>query len=334
MGIYAIAFTEKGMELGQHLASATDGEIKLHRCQDGELIKWTGEHFIPGGAIVFIGAVGIAVRAVAPFLKQKSTDPSVVVIDEACRFVVPILSGHMGGANALAKGLADFLGATAVITTATDVSNVFTVDTWATSIGLKIANPDKIKHVSSKLLNTGSATFSSIYPVSGELPQGLKQLPDGADCDFSISYLSGIPENTLHLVLPVLTLGIGCKKNTPFEAIERAFTEFMNTCGCHKLAVCQVCSIDLKSSEPGILEFCSAHNFPVNFFSAYQLSQAIGDFSSSAFVEESTGVDNVCERAAALGSSGTLLVRKSVFDGITMALAVREPKPEVADPNE
>lgn len=334
MGIYAIAFTDKGMELGQRLAAATDGEIKLHRCQEGELINWTGEHFISGGAIVFIGAVGIAVRAVAPFLMQKSSDPAVVVIDEACRFIVPILSGHMGGGNALAKGLADFLGATAVITTATDASNVFAVDTWASSIGLKIANPDKIKNVSSKLLNTGSATFSSIFPISGELPQGLKQVPDGSECDFSISYLSSVPENCLHLVLPVLALGIGCKKDTPFEAIERAFTEFMNTCGCHKLAVCQVCSIDLKSNEPGLLEFCSAHNFPVKFFSAYQLSQAIGDFSCSSFVEGTTGVDNVCERAAVLGCFGTLLVRKTVLNGITMALAVREPKPEVTEPNE
>ena len=326
MGIYAIAFTEKGMELGNRLSSVTDGEIKLHRCEEGELTKWTGEHFITGGAIIFIGAVGIAVRAIAPFLKQKSVDPSVVVIDERGQFIIPILSGHIGGANSLANALADFLGGTAVITTATDAENVFAVDTWAKNAGLIIANPDKIKLVSSKLLNGGSAAFSSVFPIGGNLPAGLVNVPDEAPCDFTISYLSGIPENTLHLIPPVLTLGIGCKKGVTAQALEEAYKQFMQTCGCHPLAVCKVCTIDLKENEQGLIDFCAAHKLPLRFYSAGQLNQAIGEFTPSEFVEQTTGVDNVCERAAVFGSDGTLLVRKTVLDGITMALAIKEPQ--------
>ena len=325
MGIYAIAFTQKGIDLGNRLSAVTDGEIKLHRCEEGELIKWTGEHFVSGGAIIFIGAVGIAVRAIAPFLKQKSVDPSVVVIDEQGRFIIPILSGHIGGANSLANALADFLGGTAVITTATDIENVFSVDTWAKNAGLKIANPDKIKLVSAKLLNGGSAAFSSVFPIGGDLPAGLVHVSDEAPCDFTITYLSGVPENTLHLVPPVLTLGVGCKKGATAQALESAYTAFMTRCGCHPMAVCKVCSIDLKENEQGLIDFCAAHKLPLRCYTSGQLKQAAGDFTPSEFVEQTTGVDNVCERAAVYGSGGSLLVRKTVYEGITMALAVKEP---------
>lgn len=325
MGIYAIAFTDKGMELGGRLSSVTDGEIQLRRCEDSELYKWTGEHFVSGGVIIFIGAVGIAVRAVAPFLNRKALDPAVLVIDEEGRFVIPLLSGHIGGANSLAVALADYLGAAAVITTATDLQNVFSVDTWAVNAGLKIANPEKIKHVSAKLLRGESVAFSSVFPIGGELPEGLVCVPDDTPCDFTISYLSGVAENTLHLVPPVLTLGIGCKKDTSVDALTAAYAQFIEDCGCHKLAVCRICSIDLKENEQGLLDFAAAQKLPVSFFSAEELKQVSGSFSSSEFVEETTGVDNVCERAAVLGSGGTLLVRKTVLDGITMAIAVKEP---------
>lgn len=334
MGIYAIAFTAKGMELAGRLSSVTGGEIEIHRCAEGELFEWTDEHFQTGNALIFIGAAGIAVRAIAHLLKSKTIDPSVIVIDEQGRFVIPILSGHIGKANALASALADYLGGVAAITTATDTENVFAVDNWASSIGLKIANPERIKAVSSKLLNSGSVTFSSIFPIGGNIPHGLMQVSDEADCDFTISYLSAVPDGALHLIPPVLTLGVGCKKDTSCQSIERAFSGFMDACGCHPLAVSQVCSIDLKAQEPGLLEFCASHAFPVRFFTAQALGQAVGSFSASPFVEEITGVDNVCERSAVLGSKGNLLVRKTVFDGITMALAISEPPAEEHEQND
>ena len=106
-----------------------------------------------GEALVFIGACGIAVRAISPFIESKLTDSPAVVIDESGKFAVPLLSGHIGGANALAKKLADSLGAQPVITTATDINGAFAVDMFAESNGLYIENKDGIAKVTSKILS-------------------------------------------------------------------------------------------------------------------------------------------------------------------------------------
>ena len=325
MSIFAIAFTDKGMELGERLKAAAQQELELTRCDEGGVMEWTSQHFLSGNSLIFIGAAGIAVRAISPFLRRKSVDPAVVVMDELGKFAIPILSGHIGGANALAVALADFTGGTPVITTATDTENVFAVDTWASSIGLRIANPEKIKYISSKLLAGGTVRFSSIFPIGGAAPEGLVQVDDMREGDFVISYLSGTPEDALHLVPPVLTLGVGCKKGTSCAELEAAFQAFMRSCGCHELAVRELCSIDLKANEPGLREFCKIHELPARFFSVDELRDVPGEFSVSHFVAEITGIDNVCERSAVLGSDGTLLVRKTIYDGITMALAIKEP---------
>ena len=126
-----LAFTEKGLALAQKLASALPGTVD--RCGHGGpgLADWAAEQFAHADALIFVGAVGIAVRAIAPHCKSKTTDPAVVVVDECGRFAVPILSGHLGGANDLARAIAAVCGAVPVITTATDAHGIFAVDEWA-----------------------------------------------------------------------------------------------------------------------------------------------------------------------------------------------------------
>ena len=117
-----LAFTEKGLALAQKLASALPGTVD--RCGHGGpgLADWAAEQFAHGDALIFVGAVGIAVRAIAPHCRSKAVDPAVVVLDECGHFAVPILSGHLGGANDLARALAAVCGAVPVITTATDAN--------------------------------------------------------------------------------------------------------------------------------------------------------------------------------------------------------------------
>ena len=147
-----LAFTEKGMALAHRLARALPGSVS--RCGAGgvRLAEWTGTQFAQADALIFVGAVGIAVRAIAPHLKSKTTDPAVVVLDECGRFAVPLLSGHLGGANALARALAEACGAIPVITTATDANGVFAVDEWAKAQGCAVLEPERIKLVSGALL--------------------------------------------------------------------------------------------------------------------------------------------------------------------------------------
>ena len=126
-----IAFTETGLKLAERLAFSHPGSISRGGKNGVKLSEWTAENFQKSDALIFIGAVGIAVRAIAPHCKSKATDPAVIVLDERGRFSIPILSGHLGGANDLAKKLASICGAVPVITTATDIEGVFAVDEWA-----------------------------------------------------------------------------------------------------------------------------------------------------------------------------------------------------------
>lgn len=292
--IFLISFTGRGQSLAETLAKALDGwAVRCNREQS--LDSWTKEHFQTGNALVFVGAAGIAVRAIAPYAKSKTTDPAVVAVDEAGRFAVPLLSGHLGGANELAGQIAAACGGVPVITTATDLNGVFAVDQWAKRQSCAILNPEGIKTVSGALLAGGRVELCSPWPVAGEPPEGV----------------------SLRLMPKIAVLGVGCKRGTPQAVLEAAFAALP----IHPASFCKVCTIDLKQNEPGLLAFCRARGLELETFSAAELQGAPGEFSPSEFVERVTGVDNVCERAAVLGSGGTLLLKKRAGNGVTMAVA-------------
>ena len=323
MSIAIIAFTASGYALGEKLKahlSPSGREVLLYRCRTGKLDDWVGEHFPSAQGLVFIGAAGIAVRGIAPYVNSKTSDPAVVVIDEMGRFVIPLLSGHMGGGNRLAGEIADILGAIPVITTATDCNGLFSIDAWAGEHKIRIINPERIKEVSMGLLEGKSIRLRSLFPVEGKLPEGF--IDDKEEYDVILTIYTGGGEKALRLVPPVLTLGLGCKKDVPFQVIEEAFHRLLKEAGCYEEAVCRVCSIDMKAGEAGILDFCEAHSLPFQTFSVVQLKKVRGDFTPSPFVEKVTGVDNVCERSAVLGSGGELLVKKHGGSGVAMALGL------------
>ncbi len=317
-----LSFSARGEALGGKLAAALEGlgwQARAVRCPKGGLDAWTRENF-GAEALIFLGSCGIAVRAVAPYVTSKLADPAVVVVDETGTFAVSLLSGHLGGANRLAETVAGLIGAAPVITTATDRRGLFAVDTWAKAQGLTIAEPHRIKEISGRLLAGETVTLSGDQPIGGLWPPELA--PTDRDGDIVLSWRSPEGEG-LHLIPPVLTLGVGCRKGTPFEALAAAVTDFLRASGCHPAAVRQVCTIDLKAREPGLLAFCRDRDLPLVTYPAEALAAVPGAFTPSAFVREVTGVDNVCERSARLGSgpNGTLLRGKTKYPGITLALA-------------
>ena len=179
MKMKILSFTEKGMEKAEMIAKLTDA--KAERCQKGALKEWTKEAFSQADAILFIGAAGIAVRAIAPYVKSKLTDPAVLTMDEQGRYLIPILSGHIGGANELALELAEKLQAQglqtqAIISTATDLNGIFAVDVWAKKQNCHIYNPEKIKEISGKLLRGEEIRVYSDFEIQGEIPEGLSLL--------------------------------------------------------------------------------------------------------------------------------------------------------------
>lgn len=323
MTIRLLAFTDRGLSLARTLALALDGTAA--RCgPDLPLDRWTAQAFSSADALIFVGAAGIAVRAIAPRLRGKAVDPAVVVVDEGGAYAIPILSGHLGGGNALARRIAALTGGQAAITTATDRRGVFAVDLWAKAQNCAIPEPERIKDVSARLLAGDPVRFFSDYPISGKPPAGL--LPgDGGGFTVSI-YQKNDPR--LHLVPRIVSLGVGCKKDTSLEVIEAAVSALLVRTQICPEAVCQICTIDRKGEEPGLLAFCAARRWPLRAFSPEALAALPGDFTPSDFVREITGVDNVCERAAVLGSGGTLLVPKQAGNGVTLAAAVSPYRPD------
>lgn len=320
-----LAFTAKGEALAHRLAEALPGSVS--RCGGDVTLKdWTAEHFAQDEALIFVGAVGIAVRAIAPHCRSKAADPAVVAVDEGGNFAVPLLSGHLGGANALARALAKACGAVPVITTATDVNGLFAVDLWAKAQNCAVLEPERIKHVSGALLAGQTVRYWSPWPVAGETPAGVKKADAPEAADFALTLT---PQGeALHLVPRIGVLGVGCRRGTTAQQLEEAFAAFCAASGLSPAAVCAAASIDLKKDEPGLAAFCKAHGWPITFYPADELRAVPGQFTPSAFVASVTGVDNVCERSAVKASGGMLLLPKTAGGGVTLALAVRPFAPD------
>ncbi len=322
-GIAILSFTGRGERLAKLLQGQLGGDLtSAHGAHDFSLIAWTEERFRSCRAIVFVGATGIAVRAVAPYLKSKAEDPAIVSLDEGGRFVIPLVSGHLGGANALAREIAALCGGTAVITTATDVNGVFAVDNWARRQNLGVLQPERIKNVSAKRLAGEQVTVYSLFSIQGEPPTGVELTENAETADVIVDVR---PHNTagLCLVPQILTLGIGCRRGITAEELETVFVRFCDQRRILRSAIYRTASIDCKAEEAGLLTFCGRHGWETDFYSAEQLSEVPGEFTPSPFVEQAVGVDNVCERSAVRSGQGELTERKFAENGVTLAAACR-----------
>lgn len=323
MRVALTAFTRRGAELAGRLARELGEDCVLSLGTKlagpdgyGSVKTWAGERFHDADALIFVGACGIAVRAVAPYVKDKFTDPAVVCVDEAGRFAVPLLSGHVGGANELARRVAALTGGAAAIGTATDVNGLPAIDVWAVERGLAITDRQLAKEVSAALLDGEPVGFRSDFAL--ERPEGLSTGDAPLGVWVTAKRDGGPFPKTLRLAPKCVSLGIGCRRGTPEEtiraAVERALT------GWDMAAVKAIGTIDLKKDEPGLLAFADSLGLPLTVYTAEELQSAAGEFTPSAFVRSVTGVDNVCERAAVLGGGG-LIVRKQAGDGVTVAAA-------------
>ena len=324
MKMYCLSFTDRGEKLAEKLTD--DFGAYSDRCNRPLSLKaWTEKAFAEADTVVFIGACGIAVRAIAPYVVSKVTDPAVIVIDECGDFVISLLSGHLGGANDMARLIADAIGSVPVITTATDRNDVFAVDEWSKRQHAEVLEPNKIVLVSSKILDGKDVKVMTDLDVEGSVPDHIVMSDDDPDIEFGYIEKNRKP---LHIVPVIIHLGIGCRRGTSQIDIESAFADFKKETGLIQRSVVKCASIDLKANEQGLKEFCEFHGWAFDTFSAEELSLAEGDFDSSEFVKKTTGVDNVCERAAVTSSGGTLVIKKYAHEGVTFAAAAEPYHPD------
>lgn len=314
---------ELSRRIKQKLEKEAFGQVVLYtKCSDypdgegdvcfvGEPLKeWTGKQFSESGALIFVGACGIAVRSIAPHLQDKLKDIPVLVADEGGGFVIPILSGHYGGGNELAVFVAKQIGAVPVITTATDVNGLFAVDVFAKKNGLVVGDKDGIAKVSGKILKERHITFWIDGEVRGIVPPEVELLPkENALCekrslpekrfaDVAIS-VKNEGAGLLQLYPKAVILGMGCKKGKTCGEIEAFVREQLERLHIPMAAVRALATIDRKGKEPGFLEFSEKYGLSFLTYSKEILEAAEGNFSASSFVKNQVGVDNVCERAAA-----------------------------------
>ena len=360
MRLSIISFTENGKRLSERIAellkkgdskSLTKIEpflfTKCEACKknsagspamfvEKSVGDWAKEQMQEKNALLFIGACGIAVRAIAPFLTDKLHDVPVLVMDERGRYVIPLLSGHVGGANELAHYLAGKTGAEPVITTATDINNKFAVDLFTKRNNLFIENKEGIVKVSSKVL-AGEVITISIEPGHGADGTGKSCLPPGIRLaayppEESVDVLITSKEDKFNTALVLrpreYVIGLGCKKGKSIEEINAFVTKKMKELGITAAQVYAVASISLKSEEQGIVSWCDKEGIPFLTYTVEELQEVKGSFTGSSFVMEKTGVDNVCERAAlkACGNHGKLITPKHAENGMTIAVAKREWK--------
>lgn len=300
------------------------------------VMEWTKARFDLTDGLIYIGAAGIAVRAIAPCLRDKMTDPAVIVIDEAGRYVISLLSGHVGGANELANTLANILDAEPVVTTASDVRQMTAIDVWAKKRGLVIGDKVAAKQVAASLLDGEPVGFYSDYPVEDGMPDGFT---NGELCRNHVWITARIKppaghmlplfmaedSKILHLIPKSLMVGIGCRKGIGEAAVVKALRQVFEAEHLDLRAIAGIASIDIKKGEEGLLAAADWLQVPFSVYQAKELNQVGGEFTPSEFVRGITGTDNVCERSALLAckANGRLLVRKQAVNGVTVAVAER-----------
>lgn len=327
--VVIFAFSQKGRALSRKIGACYAQVVYVHDFKEHSLKEQIDTWFHSHRLLIFVGATGIAVRGIAPFIQGKDVDPAVLVVDELGRFVIPLLSGHLGGANAYGEALAKQLEATPVITTATDINRIFAVDLWAKKQNLYINNIDCVKYISAAALSGEEIGFYSEYSIP-EIPECVMVLDrresQGVQAGILISdvYQDVFP-HTLWLTPKKYVIGVGCRKGIETKQFEEQLLIFLREKQIPIYLVQTLASIDLKEKEQAILDFSRKYGIEFLTYSAPELVAVAGEFHTSEFVQSVTGVDNVCERSARLASGAKeLFLGKTVVQGMTMAVCLQE----------
>ncbi|MBI5665548.1 MAG: cobalamin biosynthesis protein [Nitrospirae bacterium] len=278
--------------------------------------------------LIFIMATGIVIRTIAPLLKDKKTDPAVIVLDEKGRYAISLLSGHLGGANKLAGEIANFLGAQAVITTASDVQSKIALDIWANERGLYVEDCERLKQLSAKIVNGKSVkvyTGNSIFLPEAPDEFNIVESSDKAEIIISEELYK---RKALYLRPRNLFAGIGCNRGTTKKEIQNEFTSLLKKSRLSAHSITGIASIDLKNDEKGLLEFAEYNRLPLSFFPGDTLNTVATEMGikGSKLVKAATGAVAVSEPAAVLAARQVsdrvdVIIPKVKRGNVTLAIA-------------
>lgn len=352
--IAIVALTRGGSRLGARLQASLPGATlhlperflsevgaALDRFAYRNLAERVEELFRDYRGIVFIMAAGIVVRLIAPHLADKRRDPAVVVMDEEGRYAISLLSGHWGGANALAERLAAFTGGQAVVTTASDVRRTLAVELLARALGCEIQDFRQVKGVNTALVNGEPvAVYASSHRERlAEICSSMENLQfceswEELQRTRAPAYLILTHRQRPELVPPAgsavcllrpknLVAGVGCRRGTPAEEIEAAVRSGLEEAGCSPLSLRNLATLHGKEDEEGLQEFARRYELPIEYYGPEELNRLRGRIlHPSEKVKRLMGVEGVCEPAAMLSArSEGLILPKRKQGRVTLALA-------------
>ena len=355
-GVAIFAITRQGVETaGKIMDALKENRIK---CQIYAPEKYTQKETVPVkrtkdvikqvfsdvDGIVAVMASGIVVRTIAPLLKSKLTDPAVVCVDTSGKFAISLLSGHYGGANKLAKLVADGLGATAVVTTASDVLGKQSIDELAKKLHCTILNPQSLVAVNSALVNSENL----VLVLSGKVKIPLSRIRDyevrtvqtieqainivkSFDAGAIIS-IDDFPQNSLKNVTflkpKTIAIGIGSRKVVNVDDVLELVISALNQLEIPLERIDRLATVDIKKDSESMLMAAQNLGVTLEFISVDELGRfSHEDLSEdSHLVKEKIGVGGVCERAALIvaGKNAKLLLQKTKAKGVTVAVAEGE----------
>ena len=369
--IYAI--TRHGLGIAERLLAGLPGAdlfVSAKLAANGQMPAAARSFALPMGPLLadtflgydchlFIISVGAVVRMVAPLLQSKKVDPAVLCIDDASRFTICVLSGHVGRGNAFTQRVAAVLGNQPVITTASDAIGTLTVDILGRDFGWSLDDPDRnVTRGCAAVVNAAPVLFvqecgePGWWPEDQPLPEGVRYAttldgvdPAGheillvvSDRDIAVSHPAHVANAVVYRPR-TLVLGLGCDRHTPPDLMERGVASLLAEHGLSAKSVKSVATVDRKQDEPAILQLCERHGWPLQVFGAAELDAVPGMENPSATVQRHVGTRGVAEPAALLAAgSDRLLVPKRIYTesgaGRSMTLAVARvpfpPRPGVA----
>lgn len=339
-----LAITRGGLAVGRRIKALRPG-WSLHaprKLDDGGEAEWfdapaaakTAELFRSREALVCVFSLGAVIRLVAPHLGDKKTDPAVLVIDDAAGFVISALSGHLGGANALAEELAAGLGARAVVTTAADVNKTIAVDLVGRDLGWKIDGDSQVTAVSAHMVNgervgvfqdSGPSSWLpspvppnvTVYRTYGELESSGSR----AHMVISDRVRGGAGADRVTYRPPSLVAGVGVHAGTSPDKIISGIRSACAGAGLSPSSVGLLASVKKPQQVPGLAEAGERMGTGVRYFERSDLA-AVGVPNPSGVVERLEGTPSVSEAAAIAASGGRLVAEKAKFPpDLTVAIA-------------
>lgn len=326
MNIAVISITKNG----DNLAKKIEEKFNIHLysknlSKDFDFKEAVKDSFENYEAVIFITSTGIAVRAIAPYITTKDKDPAVIVIDNLGKFVISLLSGHLGGANKLTEDIALVLGAEPIITTATDNLGITAPDMIAKENDLIIDSLKDAKDIAALLVDGKEVGFLDeeelISCPSGYVSKLIQC--DGVVYVTNKNVLKYIDEKKipkkLKLIRRNIILGIGCRKDYPIDAMKEKVLEVLKKQNIDTRAIKCIATVEVKKDERAIIELSKYLNCDMKIFTIEEIKKVQHKYEGSAFVEKTLGIKSVCEPSIEL-AGGTVEISKMKLDGMTLAI--------------